>query len=146
MGVNLGGLYVLVAEQRLHKANVRAALQQMRREGMTQYVWRYALFDSGFLPVLLAPELGRSAGWSHGPWMAGPRLRCMHHLCPGRVEHAFSGAKSLLIFARTLSDVLVQHDFTRVIQDTDIQGPGMQIDAAIMTMIFGVEFHASFLR
>jgi hypothetical protein len=40
----------------------------------------------------------------------------------------------------------VQQEFPLVFQNADIQGQGMQIDAAIMAMIFGVEFHGSLLR
>ena len=42
---------IAVAQQHLHDAQVRASIQQMRGEGMSQAMWRHFVTNSGFLGV-----------------------------------------------------------------------------------------------
>jgi hypothetical protein len=42
MGVDLGGRDVGVAEELLHRAQIRAVLQEMAGEGMTEHMRRHA--------------------------------------------------------------------------------------------------------
>jgi hypothetical protein len=64
-------------------------------------------------------------------------------------EHAFDGNNDILPIRldgpeevlRSGFEVFVQHGLAFLIQDTDIHGSGVQIDAAIILMLPGIESH-----
>ena len=61
--------------------------------------------------------------------------------CDGH-DHRFPrGCDSLEKRLRAGWHVPVQHDLALLIQDTDIHGAGMQVDAAVKWVLFGVESH-----
>jgi hypothetical protein len=60
MGIDLGGLYILVSQQLLHGADIVAAFQQMRGEGMPQRMTGCHLVDArAFACHLHSPANGR---------------------------------------------------------------------------------------
>jgi hypothetical protein len=77
VGVDLGGCDISVAEQLLHRAQVRPAVQQMAREGMAQDVRTDALWVdvSGFsnrfqiLADTLTRQMPFGTAWERATWM-----------------------------------------------------------------------------
>ena len=62
MGIDLGGVDVGVAQQRLHHAQLRAAFQQVGGEGVAKQVWVHRPVNTRRQRVLADDELHRSLG------------------------------------------------------------------------------------